>query len=313
MGSFNVNCSITERTIGSDDEIVVQFLLPNRFSKGEADGSPLMQVMINNFKEKGLEEGIKIWEKQVKKWNSALTGKRVIIQETTSKWVPFGPAIRYKYDDSAEATPIDDPENNVRIRLLEQMLCTNIKAIFESAVDDRWWTYGIKEDDPNWKIDGLTGDLPTIDVLKKLGMTFMLASAYGELTKYNFTRENSGWELEDKMELIDMSINSFSEFLDENERYHIGGDKAAGGEIRTLVLNCGHIKDLSPVNSGLLWVGHHKMKESGKPVDTSWFKEQCNYVYGMMALAKTINQSNYAGQSRNHYAWNRLNRAVSKK
>lgn len=313
MGSFNVNCSITDRTIGGEDEIVIQFLLPNRFSKGEKDGSPLMQVMINNFKEKGVDEAVKIWESQVESWNGALTGKRVIIQEATGRWVPFGPAIRFKYDDSAEAVPVDEPVNNLRIELLEQMLCTNIKAIFESAVDDRWWTYGIKEDDPNWKIEGLTEEVPTIDLLKKLGMTYMLASAYDELTKDNFTREDCKWEREDKGELIDRFVDNFSKFLDASERYYIGEEKSAMLEIQKLGYGPSHIKDLSEVNSSILWTGHHKMQKLDKPVSIDWFREQCNYVYGIVALSKSITQSNYAGQSRNHYALNRLNRAVTKK
>ena len=75
MGSFYVNCSITNKTISDDDDMVVQLMVPAKWGqycskdKTESYNNLTISLFLSMVKMKGLEEAMKEHEVYLKEKN----------------------------------------------------------------------------------------------------------------------------------------------------------------------------------------------------------------------------------------------------
>jgi hypothetical protein len=196
MGSFYTLCSITNQTIVDRQELVVQFMLPRRTAQ---EGSGYMvSSFIKQAKKEGLEKALQTWERTTENWGNNMDhkGMEVSNEGAMSDYVPFGPAIRGKYNDCGDVVPMDDEETQKRVKLMEGILCgIPFASLMDVATDDRWFTYGMKgtdgESDNRWKLKGVDNNLPEfiLDICKALTVTYIHAPVYDTLTDPDFSAE----------------------------------------------------------------------------------------------------------------------------
>jgi hypothetical protein len=196
MGSFYTLCSITNQTIVDGQELVVQFMLPRRISQ---EGSGYMvSAFLRQAKKDGLEKALAAWEQTTKSWGNRMDhkGMEVSNEGAMADYVPFGPAIRGKYNDCGDVVPADDDETQKRVKLMEGILCgIPFASLMDITTDDRWYTYGLKgkdgESDNHWKLKGVDDKLPgfILDICKALTVTYIHAPVYDTLVDPDFSAE----------------------------------------------------------------------------------------------------------------------------
>jgi hypothetical protein len=196
MGSFYTLCSITNQTIVDSQELVVQFMLPRRISQ---DGSSFMVAsFVKQVKTDGLEKALAEWERRTESWNNRMDHKGMEVSNdgAIADYVPFGPAIRGKYNDCGDVVPADDEETLKRVKLIEGIFCgIPFESLMGIATDDRWYTYGIKrpdgELDNHWKLKGVDDKLPgfILDICKAITVTYIHAPVYDTLVDPDFSAE----------------------------------------------------------------------------------------------------------------------------
>jgi len=192
MGSFYTLCSITNQTIVDGQELMVQFMIPRKTP--EDSGGLLVKMFIESTKKNGVDEAVKSWEQSTKNWGNRMEHKGMEVSNdgATSDYIPFGPAIRGKYNDCGDVVPCDDGETQKRVKLMEGIFCgIPFSSLMDLSTDDRWYTYGMNDDDKMWKLKGVDDKLPSfiLDLCKTLTVTYIHAPVYDALVDPEFSPE----------------------------------------------------------------------------------------------------------------------------
>jgi hypothetical protein len=303
MGSFNAMCSITNTTIGSDDNVTIQFMIPTR-QKGES-GNLFVNNFLNIVKQKGLDEAIKTWDEGTKNWENELPEKGMEVSNdgAYADFIPFGPSIKGKYDDCGDFTPDSSKINTERIKILEGILHCPLESLMTIATDDRWYKYGFIENDKRWKVEGVKKNCPSwlLDAYKKLTLTYIKSEVFDELKEFEFDPENGiadDYSKECKKEYISDVKKEFKKAIDFIE-------KKKDNNID--VYKLGPILYLRRKTNVYITyaAGLIKTKEFGH----DWFFEQCIFMYNLGTMCMKLRRSNYGSQ---HLNWKGYKRIISK-
>lgn len=323
MGSFYAKCSITQKTIVDGQQMVIQFMLPNRMrTKEDSSGRMFVDIFLKAVKKEGVDKALKTWEEATKNWGDELPDKGMIVSNNiaTTEFVPFGPAIRGTYDDCGDiVVDMDDPENAKRVKLLEAMCGVPFKSIMGAATDDRWYKYGYLEKSKSghdWSLEGIHEELPEgfIRLLKLLTVTYFHAAAYDKMVDPEFDVENGKpdkysreWKGEYNQELRDnfpKLMDFYTKSFSEDKPTEKAGNKA-WREIDHY--SVGHIKDMNDLFAMLMWSG---MKKTGSLDNFDWYYETCNLLSTFAGLCQPLTRSYYGSQHRNWRGLNAIHAAV---
>jgi len=329
MGSFYVNCSITNKTISDDDDMVIQFMVPSKWGEFCGDTSYhelTISLFLSMVKMKGLEEAMKEHEAYLVEKNDedSLAPKGLIVSDSVlSNWVPIGPSIRGKYDDYGNIAPSGDEENIRRIKILETIFYgVPFQSIMQAATDDRWFRYGIKEDDEMWKVKGLDKNLSdkAMMLFKNLSVTYIHQPVYDEIKQFDFCSEEGVMKDEYSFKWKNEAINNLREgFVDVlksiNEPY-LRGDNSEDSIMSSLVRwkneeKFGRVKIISDLPDKIKQEYFIRLQTIIDATDFEWFFETMTFIYGLSGLRVQLNQSFYGSQSRNWNGWLRIESALN--
>ena len=321
MGSFYTKCSITQKTIVDGQDMVVQFMLPNRRkTKEDSGGQMFVEIFMKTAKEKGAEEALKTWTEATKNWGDELPDKGMIVSNNiaTMEFVPFGPAIRGTYNDCGDIEVNGSEENMKRVKLLEAMCGVPFESIMGAATDDRWYKLGYLEGSKgshDWNLKGIKKDLPEgfIKLLKLLTVTYFHAAAYDTMVAPDFDVENGKpdkyskeWKEEHDTELkknLSMLLDFYTKkFSDEPDERSL--NKAWRGIDHYRV---GHIKEMNDLFAMLMWAG---MNKTGTLQDLEWYYETSNLLCTLSGLGQPLSRSYYGSQHRNWKGLKAIHAAV---
>ena len=332
MGSFYVNCSITNKTISDDDDMVVQFMVPAKWGqycsedKTESYNNLTISLFLSMVKMKGLEEAMK--EHQVylteKNDDDFLAPKGLIVSDSVlSNWVPIGPAIRGKYDDYGYIAPSDDEENVERIKVLESIFYgVPFKSIMKAATDDRWFRLGKKENKDNWKVEGLDNNLSdeAMMLFKNLSITYMHQSVYDEIKRFDFCSEEGvmkdDYSEKWKNEYINSVRENFVDVLKTINEPYLRGDNSEEFIMSSLVRwkseeKLGRVGIISNLPDKIKQEYFIRLQTIIDATDFEWFFETITFIYGLTGLGIQLNQSFYGSQYRNWKGWKRIESALN--
>lgn len=149
MGSFYVTCSISGMSL-TNQKTAIQLLVPS-------------------------------WKNSLK-----MSEKGLIVSNEGCQafYSPFAFPIFGEYYDYGE---IDNIVRDKNVEMLEDFFNLDIKNVINAAGDNKWLTYGEKENDKHFKLKTKDdGDIKNIDVLQNLNMTYFRAEVYEFLSTHNF-------------------------------------------------------------------------------------------------------------------------------
>jgi len=312
MGSFYVACSVTGQTIADGQEMIVQFMLPGTSpGKDPSIGQVFVDSFLRVAKQKGLKEALKSFEESTKTWGSAneLGQKGIIVSDGRSKdWIPFGPAIRGFYDDCGHIQVSEDEENKKRISVLEGLMFgIPFQSIMGLSTDDRWYTYGLKENDSSWKLDGVDENLPEAALMlcKMLSVTYMHASVYDTISSYDFSPndgvQKSKYDKEWKDEYlkeVDKLPSLFKKVKSKNSL-----SKLSYYDLDLSIFK-GLKNDLALIYLACM---------ARENVSFDWIKETMCTTYSLRGMHLKLQPSVYASQEPNWRGWNRIYDALNPK
>lgn len=314
MGSFYTLCSITNQTIVDGQELVVQFMLPRRISQ---EGSGYMvSAFLKQAKKDGLEKALAAWEQTTKSWGNRMDhkGMEVSNEGAMADYVPFGPAIRGKYNDCGDVVPADDDETQKRVKLMEGILCgIPFASLMDITTDDRWYTYGLKgkdgESDNHWKLKGVDDKLPgfILDICKALTVTYIHAPVYDTLVDPDFSAEGrkDSYEATWQKEYTDGIRKGIAKFIEVGK-----GDRES--------------EDFSEKLIGAMYGSRIHLMESMKReyavvlitsclregTDFEWLIETARLTSAMSGMCFKLQRSQYGSQHFNWEGWKRITESL---
>lgn len=324
MGSFYTTCSITGKTICDNQELYVQFLLPSSYVRDEPSiGETFKDSFLNVVKTKGLDEAIKSFDEATKTWGKgkelSAKGMKVSNDGASSKWVPFGPAIRGYYDDCGWVVPLTDEDSMNRVQILENLMGLPFKSILEVARDDRWFTYGMEEDSQHWGVEGVNKEMDEWQLVlcQKLSLTYFHKCVYDEMSKFDFDCESrdgvmdnkysTDWKqkyVDESLKKLQKSISAFKKGLDKGKKASdILNDSY---ELRDSMLNGGIFRYLNR-KLGLIYATC--LVRENPSLD--WYSESLNFMYAMSGMCLVLDRSQYGSQHQNWFGWERINKVLS--
>lgn len=329
MGSFYVNCSITNKTISDDDDMVVQFMVPAKWGqycsedKTESYNNLTISLFLSMVKMKGLEEAMK--EHQVylteKNDDDFLAPKGLIVSDSVlSNWVPIGPSIRGKYDDYGNIAPSGDEENIRRIKILETIFYgVPFQSIMKAATDDRWFRLGIKENKESWKVKGLDKNLSdeAMMLFKNLSVTYIHQPVYDEIKQFDFCAEEGvmkdDYSVKWKNDYINPVRQSFVDVLKTMNEPDEDTEKSVWTRINKWKIEekLGRVSIISQLPEDIKNEYLIRLQTIIDATDFEWFFETITFVYGLSGLRIQLNQSYYGSQSRNWNGWLRIESALN--
>lgn len=333
MGSFNVNCSITNKTISFGDEMVIQLMVPSwiqdyQTPTGKTESTTLsMKIFLNNVTlyglDKALEKYNKIYDniqKEEKESGQDIAPKGLIVSDNAVReWIPVGPAIRGTYADYGNIEPANDPETVKRLEVLQKIFYgIPFVSIMEAATDTRWLNLGIKRNDKMWVVEGLNSDLSenALTFFKKLSVTYFHASVYDTIKQFDFSAEDG---------IVKSKFNKDwkSEFLDRNKSF-IPALRKRNGNIN---INNNDIKSILEIISEreeyqkFLFYKEMNIKTREEYLDrlslivndydTEWLWESLSFCYGLSEMCIDLRQSQYGSQHRNWKGWQCIEEALN--
>ena len=332
MGSFYANCSITEKTIADENETVIQFMVPSKW--GQFRGGDNMSeyhelstvVFLQNIKLKGLEEALKDYDtvlannKTKMREHFAPKGLIVSNEGALRNWVPVGPAIRGKYDDCGKIRPSDDPENLKRVALLESIFYgVPFNSIMVAATDDRWFTYGFREGDKHWKVEGLDKSLSddALHFFKSLSVTYFHQSVYDVIKQFDFCAEEGTMVSEYSKQWKHEYINPVRENL-------VGILKSSSDDVDdTLedekmlakwkrIANIERVALFNQLPESIKDEYFNRLTYIINDTDFEWLFETMSFIYNISGMCSELRQSFYGSQHTNWNGWNRIELALNR-
>ena len=343
MGSFYALDSVTRKTITDGQEMVVQFMLP-AFGSSMSKDPYIVQMFVDSFlkvaKEKGLDEALKSYSEATKTWGDSdgcgVKGMYVSNEGAYSDWVPVGPAIFGNYDDYGNIAPSDSEENKKRIEILESLFFgVPFESIMEAATDDRWFTYGFREGDDMWKVEGLNKDLPepALMLFKRLCVTYMHAETYRTLSSPDFSGESRDGIMKDKYNIkwrnehIERARKALPELIKamRSEYLEVPEKERTQEEIESLVAEKykNHTIFLNAAQSiplfnsleremSLIYQACIVREVEPDEIDSlmPWFFETLHFMYNLGGMCMKLERSQYGSQQVNWFGWERLEKAM---
>jgi hypothetical protein len=325
MGSFYATCSISRQTICDNQEMYMQFMLPNNYFKDISIGEYFLESFLNVVESEGLEKAMETWKESTSTWGkeNELSPKGLIVSNDGAyrNWVPFGPAIRGKYDDYGNIAPGEDEDSQRRVKILEGLMGLPFKTIQDVAQDDRWFTLGLgkyqneEDSNKNWRPEGIDKDMPEWQLIlcKKLSLTYFHTAVYDEVSKFDFAPDEINGIMKSKYSI--KWKNEYFEKLDKLPEAYEMILKNSGSidfkikyKLRDITSNIGIFRFLSRELS-LIYIA--ALARENASLD--WLKENLSLMYGLSGMNISLNQSEYGSQTNNFYGWKRINSAMSPK
>ena len=311
--------------------MVIQFMVPSWMADydtptGEAESTKLsMSIFLQSIKIHGfdaaMEQASKAYQniqKEEEESGQDLAPKGLIVSNEGAlrQWVPVGPAIRGKYNDCGNIAPSEDPENAKRIEILRKIFYdVPFDSIMEAATDDRWLTYGFREDDKHWKVEGLDKNLSkeALDFFKKLSVTYFHASVYDTIKQEDFCSDEKGGVIKSKY-----SKKWKKEYLDNiKERLVPGLKKKIELKKENDPLSNFHTRHDFQRFSFYDQINRKNQEEYMERLtlivdqDFDWIFESLSFCYGISGLCMELRQSQYGSQHRNWEGWKRIEEALN--
>lgn len=330
MGSFYATCSISRYTIADGQSMYMQFMLPAGWIKDDPRiGELFVESFLKSVETNGLEKAKQDFKEATSTWGKGkeLSSKGMLVSNdgAYTDWVPFGPAIRGKYDDYGRILPDTDEDSALRVTILEELVGLPFDTIMEVAQDDRWFTLGLgkygEEPDNHWRPEGINKDMPEWQLLicQKLSMTYFHAAVYDELSKFDFSCEErdgimkSEYDIKWKNEYLDpiktklptilkeMVEDANEDTTDEDKELAIIKKMEKMWERRDVLRNVGVFRCLT---NELSLVYQACMARSKQPLD--WFYESLIFMYNISGMCLSLQQSEYGSQHLNFFGWQRI-------
>lgn len=310
MGSFYTTCSVTHQTITDGQKMYIQFMLPtNSLSHDPTIGEVFKDSFLKLAKEKGVDEAIKVFEETTSTWGSkkelAPKGMNLSDEGAYDKWIPFGPAIKGTYNDCGDIALLDDEDSRMRVKILEGLIGLPFKTILEVAQDDRWYTLGLgkyaNNDDKNWRPEGISKDMPEfiLHLCKKLSLTYIHASVYEEMSRYDFSPNEEGGVMKSEYEikLRDEYFNHiFKELPIAIEKFKKDFNKHQSIFDKIGVFRC------LDMTTSLIY----KACIARQSTELEWFYESLMFMRSLTSMNLILQQSEYGSQQTNREGWNRI-------
>lgn len=341
MGSFYASCSITNKTITDGDEMVIQFMVPSwstdfNIGRGKLESYKLdVKIFTQMVRLHGLEKALEMYKEDLTKIEEEIDasepmapkGLLVSNDGATAEWVPIGPAIRGIYDDYGHIAVSEDPVNQARIKILEE-ICFGVpfNSIMEAATDDRWFRFGFREEDTMWKVEGLGKNLSpeALKFFKCLSISYIHAKVYDEISNPDFCSEDGkikgkyskewkkGFTDPVEKELIPnlalmKKAKADLEAPKDPESLNIEGIIATMN-LRHVLNNFFIIKSMSRnVNQTYL----ERLAAVQDITNFDWLVESLNFIYGLTGMCVPLRQSQYGSQHQNWKGWTRIEKALN--
>lgn len=314
MGSFYTLCSVTKQTIVDGQNLVIQFMLPTRTPEN-GEGT-LVKAFIESTKTQGLDEALKIWARATENWGDEMGHKGLFVSNdgAIADYIPFGPAIRGKYNDYGNVVPLDDEETQKRVKLMERIFCgIPFQSLMGVATDDRWYRYGVKgkggKPDKYWQLDGVDRDLPDfiMEICKKLTVTYMHAPVYDTLINPNFSPEgkNDSYETKWKLENLEEVRKGIKRIVE------IGKGDRDDDEFSTNLLGelyKSHIYILTKMDPNYSIPLVASCIREGDEFE--WLEETISLVYSMGSMCIKLERSQYGSQHFNWEGWKTITESL---
>ena len=310
MGSFYTLCSITNQTIVDSQELVVQFMVPRRTL--DEGGGFMVKMFLESAKKKGLEEALKTWEETTKEWGNHMDhkGMEVSNEGAIVDYIPFGPAIRGKYNDCGDVVPMDDDETQKRVKLMEGIFCgIPFTSLMDIATDDRWYIYGLKggneRSNDMWKLKGVDEKLPgfILDICKTLTLTYFHAPVYDALIDPDFSPEGRKDSYEKKWqdEYIDGMRKGIAAIIKVGE-----GDREDEDFSENLInaFRRSRIHLLERMKEEFSFVLITSCLREG--TDFEWLIENSRLTSSMSGMCFKLQRSQYGSQHFNWEGWKKI-------
>jgi hypothetical protein len=241
-------------------------------------------------------------------------GMEVSNEGAMADYVPFGPAIRGKYNDCGDVVPADDDETQKRVKLMEGILCgIPFASLMDITTDDRWYTYGLKgkdgESDNHWKLKGVDDKLPgfILDICKDLTVTYIHAPVYDTLVDPDFSAEGrkDSYEATWQKEYTDGIRKGIAKFIEVGK-----GDRES--------------EDFSEKLIGAMYGSRIHLMESMKReyavvlitsclregTDFEWLIETARLTSAMSGMCFKLQRSQYGSQHFNWEGWKRITESL---
>lgn len=314
MGSFYTMCSVTNQTIVDGQELVVQFMLPRRTSQ---EGSGYMVAsFVKQAKKDGLEKALESWEKTTEGWGNSMDHKGMEVSNdgAMADYVPFGPAIRGKYNDYGNVVPADDEETQKRVKLMEGILCgIPFSSLMDVATDDRWYRHGMKgtdgESDNMWKLKGVDNNLPgfILDICKALTVTYIHAPVYDTLTDPDFSAEGrkDSYEATWQKGYTDGMRKGIAKFIkigEGNRESKLFSEKLISAMYTSRI----HLLESMKREHAVVLVTSCLREET----DFEWLIETARLTSAMGGMCFKLQRSQYGSQHFNWEGWKRINESL---
>ena len=341
MGSFYATCSISQKTIADENETVIQFMVPSKWGQFRVGDTMSeyhelsTEVFLQNIKLKGLEEASKAYDtvlsnnKTKMREHFAPKGLIVSNEGALRNWVPVGPTIRGKYDDCGQIRPSDDAENLKRVALLESIFYgVPFNSIMEAATDDRWFTYGFREGDKHWKVEGLDKSLSddALHFFKSLSVTYFHQSVYDVVKQFDFCAEEGIMVSEYSKQWKHEYINPVRENLigilkasNEHRSYDdIDVDDTVEDEKISKMLakwkriaNIERVALFNQLPESIKDEYFNRLSYIINDTDFEWLFETMSFTYNLSGMCSELTQSLYGSQHTNWKGWNRIELALN--
>lgn len=335
MGSFYVNCSISNKTISDGDKMVIQFMVPAKWGQFSSDrgmteyNDMTISLFLSTVKLNGLDAALEEYNhylsERKERNDEFLAPKGLIVSNEGSmrNWVPVGPAIKGHYDDYGRIAPSDDEENLKRIKVLESIFYgVPFNSIMEAATDDRWLRYGFREGDTDWKVEGLDKNLSdeALTFFKNLSVTYIHQSVYDEVKQFDFCAEEgkmkSKYSKKWKNEYIDGAREKLVKTLKSIKQPVSDVDDSE--PIVSALLNKWKIESeferidtISRLTSSFKKEYINRLSSIVDDTDFEWFFETMSFTYNLHGMCIELTQSFYGSQHRNWKGWARIESALN--
>jgi len=289
-------------------------MLPRRTSQ---EGSGYMVAsFVKQAKKDGLEKALETWERTTANWGNSMDhkGMEVSNEGAMSDYVPFGPAIRGKYNDCGDVVPADDGETQKRVKLMEGILCgIPFSSLMDLATDDRWYTIGMKgtdgEYDNHWKLKGVDDKLPgfILDICKELTVTYIHAPVYDTLVDPDFSAEGrkDSYEATWQKEYTDGMRKGIAKFIkigEGNRESKLFSEKLISAMYTSRI----HLLESMKREHAVVLVTSCLREET----DFEWLIETARLTSAMGGMCFKLQRSQYGSQHFNWEGWKRINESL---
>ena len=309
----------------------MQFMVPTNWRKDTSIGLVFKESFLNVVKDRGLEEAVKTFDEATKTWDKgsdlAPKGMDVSDDGAYDKWSPFGPAIKGYYDDYGNMRPAEDEETQRRVAILSGLMGgLSFDTIMGVAQDDRWFTYGLGNNDKYWLLDGVSSDMPEwlLILCKNLSLTYFHAGVYEEMAKFDFSPSEKGgvltnsYEKKWKTEWIEEIREGLPQYL---EGFKIQFEEPPADEtveeakikLKIMVMS----RDLLHGRLGPLQKPSHKIRDIYQAClvretpDLEWLYESMQFMWSLSRLNIQLDRTKYGSQETNWNGWNRVHAALA--